>query len=98
MQSVMIVKEAVEVQALRQLVLEQLTEKQRLILLRAPFAERQRISKFVTALRKELQCSDSILWKGIRFLREKQLLARSESLLLTPAGRLLVGGLNGEEN
>ena len=91
MQSLVIVEEAAEVQALRQLVLEQLTEKQRLILFRAPLAERQRISKFVTALRKELQCSDSILWKGIRFLREKQLLARSESLVLTPAGRLLVG-------
>ena len=62
-------------------------------MLRAPLAERQRISKFVTSLRKELQCSDSILWKGIRFLREKQLLAASDPLVLTRTGRLLIGEL-----
>ncbi|MEK6812565.1 MAG: hypothetical protein AABX86_00430, partial [Nanoarchaeota archaeon] len=55
------------------------------------------ISQFVKSLRKELQCSDSILWKGIRLLREKELLDKSERVALTPLGKWMVEGKNEKE-
>ena len=81
----------------RELVLDQLTEKQKVILRRVSCAQSLQSSRFVKILRKELQCSDSILWKGIRFLREKELLERSESIALTPLGRWIVEGEHDKE-
>ena len=73
---------------LRELVLESLTETQKQILAKAK--EEERISFFVTKLRKELGCSDSTLWKSIRSLREKQLLEQQEKIKLTKIGSFIV--------
>ncbi len=97
MKQLQIAKQEQALEKVRELVLCQLTGKQRTILRRVSFQESLAISKFVKCLRRELQCSDSILWKGIRFLREKELLEKSERVALTPIGRWIVEGEKEED-
>src|SRR3989338_3329935 len=97
MKQLQIVQQEQTLEKVRELVLDQLTEKQKAILRRVSCQESLAIYRFVKGLRRELQCSDSILWKGIRFLREKELLERSEKVALTPLGRWMVEGENEKE-
>ncbi|HLD12800.1 MAG TPA: hypothetical protein VJB87_04365 [Candidatus Nanoarchaeia archaeon] len=83
-----------ERETLRSLVLGQLTEAQKLLLVRARDKQGEQVSRFVNGVRKEIQCSDSTLWKSLRFLREKSLVARSEQIALTTAGQWLVADLS----
>ena len=76
---------------LKQLALNRLNNKQRIILSRIKQAEGVSVSNLVMCLKEELQCTDSALWKTIRSLRNLGLLDNSSSMVLTQTGKLLMG-------
>ncbi|HLD02781.1 MAG TPA: hypothetical protein VJC07_03730 [Candidatus Nanoarchaeia archaeon] len=78
-----------QIQIMKQLALESLTLKQKLILEKIRLAESKTISGFVLALRRELDCADSTLWKSIKDLRSRKLLEES-SLSLTETAKFLI--------
>ncbi len=79
---------------LRQLVLENLNPKQRIILEKAKQLEGIQVSSLVLMLKDELQCTDSAIWKTIRALRDMNLLSETNKITLTEIGNFLLGGEN----
>ncbi|MBI4155453.1 hypothetical protein HY498_05210 [Candidatus Woesearchaeota archaeon] len=75
---------------LKQLVLEKLNSKQKIVLGRVKRSEGVSVSAFVLCLKEELQCTDSALWKTIKSLRELNLLDDSSNIKLTETGKFLV--------
>ena len=67
---------------LKQLVLEQLNPKQRIILEKVRQFEGIQVSSLVLTLKDELQCTDSAIWKTIRSLRDMNLLSESNKISL----------------
>jgi len=79
---------------LKQLVLEQLNPKQRIILEKVRQFEGIQVSSLVLTLKDELQCTDSAIWKTIRSLRDMNLLSESNKISLTEIGNFLLEGQN----
>lgn len=77
---------------LKQLVLEQLNPKQKIILEKARQFEGIQVSNLVSMLKDELECTDSAIWKTIRCLRDMNLLSESNKIQLTEVGNFLLGG------
>ncbi len=84
--------------SLKQLVLEKLNPKQKIILNRVKNLEGVSVSSLVLRLKGELQCTDSALWKTIRSLRKLNLLENSSKITLTKTGRFLIEGTKNDTN
>jgi len=79
---------------LKQLVLEQLNPKQRIILEKVRQFEGIQVSSLVLTLKDELQCTDSAIWKTIRSLRDMNLLSESNKISFLSIGNFLLEGQN----
>ena len=77
---------------LKRIALDRLTSKQKIILEMAKQLEGDKVSDFVIKVKEKLQCSESIVWKSVKALKEIMLLSESSRISLTEIGKELLSG------